>query len=206
MDGFTGGIIRHRRLVIALFLICTVVCAVLFLGVEVNYDLTDYLPEDAESTVALDLMLEEFGSGIPNTRVMAVDLTIAEALELKEEIAAAPGVTDVMWLDDVADLTTPVELMDEATVEQYWKDGKALFSVTIESGLILSAAGFCLGFESSLEVVAELGILLCRGTLLSMAMVLLALPALLMIFDPLTARLTLKAGFLKKTDKEVETK
>ena len=50
------------------------------------------------------------------------------------------------------------------------------------------------------------GILLCRGTLLSMAMVLLALPALLMIFDPLTARLTLKAGFLKKTDKEVETK
>ena len=34
----------------------------------------------------------------------------------------------------------------------------------------------------------------------------LALPALLMIFDPLTARLTLKSGFLKKTDKEVETK
>ena len=62
------------------------------------------------------------------------------------------------------------------------------------------------GFESSLEVVAELGILLCRGTLLSMAMVLLALPALLMLFDPLTAKLTLKAGFLKKSDKEVETK
>ena len=80
------------------------------------------------------------------------------------------------------------------------------FISVLTSGLILSAAGFCLGFESSLEVVAELGILLCRGTLLSMAMVLLALPALLMIFDPLTARLTLKAGFLKKTDKEDETK
>ena len=38
------------------------------------------------------------------------------------------------------------------------------------------------------------------------AMVLLALPALLMIFDPLTARLTLKAGFLKKTEKEVDVK
>ena len=54
--------------------------------------------------------------------------------------------------------------------------------------------------------MAALGTLLCRGTLLSMAMVLLALPALLMLFDPLTARLTLKSGFLKKTDKEVETK
>ena len=80
------------------------------------------------------------------------------------------------------------------------------FISVLTSGLILSAAGFCLGFESSLEVVAELGILLCRGTLLSMAMVLLALPALLMLFDPLTAKLTLKAGFLKKSDKEVETK
>ena len=134
MDAFTLGITRRRRLVIAIFLICTVVCAVLFLGVEVNYDLTDYLPEDAESTVALDIMMSEFGSGVPNTRVMAVDLTIAEAQELKAEIAAVPGVEDVMWLDDVADLTTPVELMDEDTVSQYWKDGKALYSVTIEDG------------------------------------------------------------------------
>ena len=134
MDAFTLGITRRRRLVIAIFLICTVVCAVLFLGVGVNYDLTDYLPEDAESTVALDIMMSEFGSGVPNTRVMAVDLTIAEAQELKAEIAAVPGVEDVMWLDDVADLTTPVELMDEDTVSQYWKDGKALYSVTIEDG------------------------------------------------------------------------
>ena len=56
MDAFTLGITRRRRLVIAIFLICTVVCAVLFLGVGVNYDLTDYLPEDAESTVALDII------------------------------------------------------------------------------------------------------------------------------------------------------
>ena len=69
MDAFTLGITRRRRLVIAIFLICTVVCAVLFLGVGVNYDLTDYLPEDAESTVALDIMMSEFGSGVPNTRV-----------------------------------------------------------------------------------------------------------------------------------------
>ena len=34
----------------------------------------------------------------------------------------------------------------------------------------------------------------------------LALPALLMIFDPLTAKLTYKAGFLKKTDKEATDK
>lgn len=80
------------------------------------------------------------------------------------------------------------------------------FESVLTSGLILTAAGLCLGLESSLEVVAELGILLARGTALSMAMVVLALPALLMLFDPLTARLTYKAGFLDTAKKEAETK
>ena len=40
----------------------------------------------------------------------------------------------------------------------------------------------------------------------AMILLALALPALLMLFDPLTARLTLKSGFLKKTEKEVDVK
>ena len=80
------------------------------------------------------------------------------------------------------------------------------FESVLTSGVILTAAGLCLGFVSSLQVVAELGILLARGTVLSMAMVVLALPALLMLFDPLTARLTWKAGFIDTAKKEAETK
>ena len=57
----------------------------------------------------------------------------------------------------------------------------------------------CLQFASSMEIVKELGLLLCRGTLLSMAMVLIALPALLILFDPLTARLTKKKFYSDET-------
>ncbi|HIS73155.1 MAG TPA: MMPL family transporter [Candidatus Scatomorpha pullicola] len=134
MDGLTRGITRHKKLVIAIFLVATVISAVLILGVSVNYDLTDYLPEDSESTIALDLMYEEFGSGVPNTRVMVRNLTLTGAVETKVKIAQAPGVTGVMWLDDTQDMSTPIELMDSATVEQYWHDGTALYQVTIEEG------------------------------------------------------------------------
>ena len=134
MDGLTRGITRHKKLVIAVFLVAAVISAVLILGVSVNYDLTDYLPEDSESTIALDLMYEEFGSGVPNTRVMVQNLTLTGAVEMKEKIAAAPGVSGVMWLDDTQDMSTPIELMDEATVEQYWRDGTALYQVTIDEG------------------------------------------------------------------------
>lgn len=134
MDGLTRGITRHKKLVIAIFLVATVISAVLILGVSVNYDLTDYLPEDSESTIALDLMYEEFDSGVPNTRVMVRNLTLTGAVEMKEQIAQAPGITGVMWLDDTQDMSTPIELMDSATVEQYWHDGTALYQVTIEEG------------------------------------------------------------------------
>ena len=134
MDRLTKAITSHQRAVIAVFLVLAVISAVLILGVSVNYNLADYLPPDAESTVALGIMDEEFGTGVPNAHVMVSGLTIAEAAELKTQIAAVDGVTGVMWLDDVEDLTTPVEMMDTATVEQYWRDGSALYQVTVADG------------------------------------------------------------------------
>lgn len=50
-----------------------------------------------------------------------------------------------------------------------------------------------------MEIVKELGLLLFRGTLLSMALVLIALPALLIMFDPLTAKLT-KRSFCRDSE------
>ena len=135
MDSLIRGIIKHKKLVIAVFLLAMLASAVLLLGVSVNYDLTDYLPEDSESTVALELMYDEFGSGVPNARVMVPELTLTEAAALKRDIAAVEGVSGVMWLDDVEDLSTPVELMDEATVRQYWRDGAAMYDVTIDEGM-----------------------------------------------------------------------
>ncbi len=93
--------------------------------------MNDYLPEDSASTVALDLMEEEFDGGIPNARVMVENVTIPEALQYKADIEAIDGVTDVTWLDDVVSIEQPLETMDSHTVEDYYKDGNALFSVTI---------------------------------------------------------------------------
>ena len=135
MDKLTRAITRHKKVVIAVFLAAMLISAVLIAGVRVNFDLTDYLPADSESTIALDLMYDEFGSGVPNTRVMVPDLTLTEAAALKRDIAAVEGVSGVMWLDDVQDLSTPVEVMDEATVEQYWRDGTAMYDVTIDEGM-----------------------------------------------------------------------
>lgn len=131
MTKFYKRIVDHQNLIIVVFLILFAVCAACQPLVAVNYDMNGYLPKESPSTIALDLMEQEYSGGIPNARVMVQDVTIPQALEYKEQLLTVDGVTDVTWLDDVASVTVPLETLDPDTVESYYKDGNALFSVTI---------------------------------------------------------------------------
>lgn len=59
MKKFYTGTTKHPKLIMALFAICFVVCLLIQNLVEVNYDMNDYLPKDAKSTIALDVMKAE---------------------------------------------------------------------------------------------------------------------------------------------------
>ncbi|MDR1669059.1 MAG: MMPL family transporter [Oscillospiraceae bacterium] len=82
------------------------------------------------------------------------------------------------------------------------------FRSILVSAVTLSAAGFTLAGTSSNPLIADIGILLGRGTLLSMLMVLVFLPAMLTIFDRVIAKSTWKSKFLpgRKTIKGDESK
>ena len=101
-------------------------------AVPVNYNMTDYLPETAPSTVAIEVMNEEFDEAVPNIRVMVRDVTIQEALDYKRQIESIDGVSGMMWLDDVIDIKVPIEMADQDAVESYYKNGNALFSFVVE--------------------------------------------------------------------------
>ena len=132
MRTFYNWIVNHSKCILIIFTIAFIICAYCHTLVSVDYDMNDYLPEDSASTVALDRMDEEFDGGVPNARVMVEDVTIPEALEYKEKISEVDGVTDVTWLDDAVSVDVPLNTLDSDTVETYYKDGNALFSVTID--------------------------------------------------------------------------
>ena len=134
MKKFYQTIVNNPKKILACFLLLAAIGAVLSGMVGVNYDIKDYLPDGTASTVSLDVMEEEFKGGIPNARVAVKNVTIPEALEYKEKILTCEGVTDVTWLDDAGDILQPIETMDTDTVETYYKDNSALFTVTIEDG------------------------------------------------------------------------
>ena len=136
---FYRHIVNHTKTIIGIFLILFALCAFCKQFVAVNYDMNDYLPPESASTRALDLMEQEYDGGIPNARVMVQNISVPEALKYKEKLLAVDGVSDVTWLDDVASVTVPLETLDSDTVETYYKDGNALFSVTIDEDKRIAA-------------------------------------------------------------------
>ena len=133
MNHYTKFILKHRKMIIIVFLIVTVICAGLSTLVGVNYNFADYLPKDAPSTNALNVMEEEYSQPIPNMRVVIYDVSIPDALEYKEKIEKAEGVKEVTWLDDSIDIYGPLEHADQDSVETWYKNSDALFSVTVSS-------------------------------------------------------------------------
>lgn len=153
MKKFYTGVVKCRKAILVLFIAAAIAGLFLSRLVSVNYDITDYLPPDSPSTVALDVMGEEFDGGIPNARVMIRDVSVVQALEYKEKLKQIDGVQEVTWLDDVVDVREPLETQETDTVEAYYKDDTALFTVTVEEEKRLEAV------EAMRELVGENGAL-----------------------------------------------
>ncbi|MHB8127875.1 MAG: efflux RND transporter permease subunit [Mobilitalea sp.] len=143
MDNFSHAVIKHKKIVLTVFLMVAALCAIFSALVSVNYDMVDYLPKDAQSTNAIKIMKDEFGGDMPNARVMLTKVSIQEALEYKEKIAIIDGVTSISWLDDIIGLDTlktiPLDFMDAYIINNYYKDDNALMSISIENGKEKSA-------------------------------------------------------------------
>ena len=143
MNKFLHAITKYKKSILIAFLIAAALSTVFSSLVSVNYDMVDYLPQDAQSTAAIKIMEGEFGGEMPNARVMLTGVSIQEALEFKEKIAAIDGVSSTSWLDDIIGLETlktiPLEFLDVSILKNYYKDHNALITLTIESGKETSA-------------------------------------------------------------------
>ena len=68
------------------------------------------------------------------------------------------------------------------------------FPTVVTSGTILAAAGMSIGFLSSENTVASIGICLGRGTLISMVLVMCVLPQILLLGDSLVEKTSFTIG------------
>ena len=132
-EKFYRSVIRHRKIVLALYMIAILLCLWLRTKVGVNSDLAAYLPEDSRSTVSLHVMKEEFTEKIPNARLMVRDISLREARQLKKRLEEIDGILAVMWVTDSNYFNVPLEFMSESSLKRYYRDGNALYTLTLDT-------------------------------------------------------------------------
>ncbi len=95
MERLARVIIRHRRTVLAVLFVLSVISGVLSLRVPINADMTKYLPDDSRMKQGIDRMTDEFGGlSMPATlRVMFDGLPEEMEGQVRERLAAMPSVS-----------------------------------------------------------------------------------------------------------------
>ena len=138
MNRFSEEIVKHKKIIIIIFVIFALITGIMTAAVSINYKMIDYLPKDSPSTIAIRIIKDEFSDDMPSGRVMINNVSITEALEYKEKIKNIEGITSVSWLDDIIGLNTlqsvPLEFLDKEIVDSYYKENSALLTISIESG------------------------------------------------------------------------
>jgi len=127
MQKFSAAVIRHRRGILIITLLLCLISVFLMQTVQVNYDLAGYLPKDAPSSQALELVKTK----IPNLQVYLPGLEFSGVQAAKEALGAIPGVEEVLWMDDAqSGILMPLEMMPESVREPFYNDGP-LFQVVV---------------------------------------------------------------------------
>ena len=65
MNRFSQGVIKHKKIILLIFILVAFISAILATTVSVNYKMVDYLPKDAPSTIAVRIIEEEFTDDMP---------------------------------------------------------------------------------------------------------------------------------------------
>lgn len=125
MQQIAAFIIKHRVLVLVITAVLLVPMFYGLLKLRVEYDLLTYLPEDLDSVEGLEVLNRDF-------KVSSVAMVVVkkcpdwQVLQLKGEIQAVNGVSNVYWLSDVADFSIPRSYQKQLADQFYRKDATLL--------------------------------------------------------------------------------
>ncbi len=126
-------IVQRGRIIEKFFIAVTILCAVCYPFVGVNYDLSKYLPDFAPTKQALDVMEKEFGyPGM--ARIMVKDVTLPEARTIRQRISRVEGVDLVVGPDLAANVYSTDAFIKNSLTDRFYKDGNAVYQIIFEDG------------------------------------------------------------------------
>ena len=125
-------IAKHKVLVLLIGLLLVFPSMIGIAKTRVNYDLLSYLPETLETVKGQDIMVDEFGMGA-FSMVVVENMEMKDIQKLEDEFSQVEHVKDVLWYDDVADISLPVEMIPQDLREAFFKGDATMMLVLFDN-------------------------------------------------------------------------
>lgn len=99
---------------------------------KVNYDLLSYLPEHLETVKGQDILVDEYGMGA-FSMVVVENMEMKDVQKLEEKFEQVNHVKEVLWYDDVADISVPVEMIPEKLRKAFYNGDATMMLVLFDN-------------------------------------------------------------------------
>ena len=129
-------IVDKRKLLLIIFIAAAIGSVIMSSHINVIQELTDYLPDDTETSIGLDVMDEQFTT-FGTAKVMVQNVTYDQAKAIADQLKDIKGVSAVDFYeedeDDENNDTEEKEFTNSEDMRDSYQDLAALYSISFET-------------------------------------------------------------------------
>ncbi len=125
------GIVKFRIPILILAILLLIPAAIGYFNTRVNYDILYYLPEDIETMVGQDILVDEFGTGAFSFLIVE-GMDESDVAAVKGKVEAVDHVAKVIWYDSFMDLSVPMMMLPGNLYEAFNNKDATLMAVIFD--------------------------------------------------------------------------
>lgn len=129
---FGKWVVKCRIPILILAIALLVPSLIGMIMMRINYDMLTYLPGDIDTVVGQDILMDEFGKG-------AFSFVIIEGMDpkdvssLREDISHVDHVDTVLWYDDFADVSVPMEILPSKLYDAFNSGDSTMLAIFFDT-------------------------------------------------------------------------
>lgn len=129
---FGKAVVKSRIaiLIVAIVLLIPSVLGMIF--TRVNYDMLNYLPDSLDTIKGQDYLLDDFGKGAFSFLIFE-NMNEKDIVRTEEKIKEIDHIVTVLWYDDIADMSIPMEVLPDKIYDAFNSDNSTLMAVFFDT-------------------------------------------------------------------------
>lgn len=128
-----GMFIAKKRILVLIISILLLIPSLYGIAMtRINYDILTYLPKELDSMKGQKILDEVFQNASTGMLVIE-DMESKDILNIKDKIADIDGVEDILWIDDMVDVSIPNEILPNEIKDVFFREDFTLLMIKFEN-------------------------------------------------------------------------